>query len=74
MKILPDLVGTAWRKSSYSDGGDSNCVEIADGLPGTVPVRDSKNPGGDVLFIPAEAWSAFISGVKTDRCLYPSGS
>ncbi|MFI9258945.1 DUF397 domain-containing protein [Streptomyces sioyaensis] len=67
MKIVPDLVGAAWRKSSYSDGGDSNCVEISDGFPGAVPVRDSKNPEGPVLLFPAAAWSAFIGGVTTDR-------
>ncbi|RXS64991.1 DUF397 domain-containing protein [Streptomyces sp. TM32] len=67
MKIVPDLVGAAWRKSSYSDGGDSNCVEIADGFPGAVPVRDSKNPEGPVLIFPAAAWSGFIGGVRADR-------
>jgi hypothetical protein len=74
MKILPDLAGSAWRTSSYSDGGASNCVEVADSYPATVPVRDSKNPGGNVLLFPAEAWSAFISEVKAGRRPYSSGS
>ncbi|MFH8587288.1 DUF397 domain-containing protein [Streptomyces celluloflavus] len=74
MTVRGDLASAVWRKSSYSDGGASNCVEFADGLPGAVPVRDSKNPGGPALLFPAEAWSAFISGVKTDRRLYSSGS
>ncbi|MFE1769748.1 DUF397 domain-containing protein [Streptomyces sp. NPDC059008] len=30
MKTTPDLTGATWRKSSYSDGGDDNCVEVAD--------------------------------------------
>ncbi|MGX1848915.1 DUF397 domain-containing protein [Streptomyces sp. NPDC055299] len=64
MTTASDLAGVAWRKSSYSDGGDSNCVEIADSFPGAVPVRDSKNPTGGALSFPVAAWSAFIATVK----------
>ncbi|MFB6951197.1 DUF397 domain-containing protein, partial [Streptomyces niveus] len=32
---------TGWRKSSFSGGGNGNCLEVADGHP-VVPVRDSK--------------------------------
>ncbi|MEU7430522.1 DUF397 domain-containing protein [Streptomyces sioyaensis] len=67
MKTTPDQAAVVWRKSSYSNGGDANCVEIADGFPGTVPVRDSKNPEGPVLLLPAAAWSGFIGGVKDGR-------
>ncbi|MFI1303792.1 DUF397 domain-containing protein [Streptomyces sioyaensis] len=66
MKMTLDLAGAVWRKSSYSDGGEDNCVEIADGFPGAVPVRDSKNPTSGVLLFPAVAWSAFIGTVKGD--------
>ncbi|MFG2862754.1 DUF397 domain-containing protein [Streptomyces sioyaensis] len=66
MKTTPDHAAVVWRKSSYSNGGDANCVEIADGFPGTVPVRDSKNPDGPALLIPAMAWGAFIRQVKVD--------
>ncbi|MFI0780325.1 DUF397 domain-containing protein [Streptomyces sp. NPDC021212] len=34
-------------------------MEVADGLPGVVPVRDSKNPGPTLVF-PAASWAAFI--------------
>ncbi|WP_329149297.1 DUF397 domain-containing protein [Streptomyces sp. NBC_01456] len=67
MKTTPDQAVIAWRKSSYSNGGDANCIEIADGFPGAVPVRDSKNPEGPVLLFPTAAWSAFIGGVRADR-------
>ncbi|WP_328547392.1 DUF397 domain-containing protein [Streptomyces platensis] len=67
MKTIPNLASVVWRKSSYSDGGEDNCVEVSDGFPGAVPVRDSKNPTGGVLFFPAAAWSAFIGGVKDGR-------
>lgn len=64
MNRTPDLTTAVWRKSSYSDGGASNCIEVADGYPGTVPVRDSKLPKGDVLLFAASSWSAFVHGVK----------
>ncbi|MFF9480937.1 DUF397 domain-containing protein [Streptomyces sp. NPDC014733] len=56
-----------WRKSTYSNGDGADCVEIADNLPGIVPVRDSKAaPGGPALVIPAGAWHRFVTAVKGD--------
>jgi Domain of unknown function (DUF397) len=60
----PDLTCVTWRTSTYSQGG-TECVEVSDDLPGAVPVRDSKNPTGPVIVMPAGAWSEFIHGVKT---------
>ncbi|MGW5395019.1 DUF397 domain-containing protein [Streptomyces sp. NPDC003952] len=54
-----------WRKSSYSSGDGGNCVEVADGVPGTVPVRDSKVQGGPALMIGATAWAGFVQGLKS---------
>ncbi|MCT4356354.1 DUF397 domain-containing protein [Streptomyces sp. Je 1-79] len=59
-----DLTAAAWRKSSFSDGGGGDCVEVADNIPGTVPVRDSKNPTGPALLVPAPAWAAFVDHIK----------
>lgn len=56
-----DLSTANWRKSSYSDGGGTNCVEVSDSFPGLVPVRDSKTPTAPALFFPAGAWSAFVA-------------
>ncbi|KUO20585.1 DUF397 domain-containing protein [Streptomyces dysideae] len=64
MKRTPDLSAAVWRKSSYSEGGANDCVEIADGYPGLVPVRDSKLPEGRVLVFGASSWSAFVHGVR----------
>ncbi|MGW3117404.1 DUF397 domain-containing protein [Streptomyces sp. NPDC001107] len=55
-----DLRSARWRKSSYSNGDGGACVEVADGLPGIVPVRDSKVQEGPVLLVSAGAWTAFI--------------
>ncbi|MFD7106967.1 DUF397 domain-containing protein [Streptomyces celluloflavus] len=53
-----------WRKSSHSGTG-GNCVEIADGFPGVMPVRDSKNPSGPQLVFGAGAWTSFTETLKT---------
>ncbi|MFF4247529.1 DUF397 domain-containing protein [Streptomyces sp. NPDC001822] len=63
MSRIPDLSTTAWRKSSYSDGGANNCLEVADGFPGLVPVRDSKAPAGPALLVSAPAWTDFVTFV-----------
>ncbi|MEU7050408.1 DUF397 domain-containing protein [Streptomyces eurythermus] len=64
MTRTPDLSTATWRKSSYSEGGDNDCVEVADGYPQVVPVRDSKRPDGGALILGTASWSAFVDGVK----------
>ncbi|GAA2307180.1 DUF397 domain-containing protein [Streptomyces violaceusniger] len=66
MPTTPDLSTAAWHRSSYSSNGGGECVEVADNLPGIVPVRDSKDPDGPVLIFPNGSWSAFIATLKTD--------
>lgn len=58
--ITPDLSDARWRSSTYS-GGNNECVEVVDGLPHIVPVRDSKRPTGPVLEFDHHAWSAFLN-------------
>ncbi|MEU3052294.1 DUF397 domain-containing protein [Streptomyces griseus] len=60
----PDLSTAAWRKSTYSDGNGGACVEVADGFPGVIPVRDSKVTDGPALIVGNTAWAAFVSDVK----------
>ncbi|MFI7093488.1 DUF397 domain-containing protein [Streptomyces lydicus] len=65
MKTISDASAlNGWRKSSYSNGEGAECIEVADGHPGAVPVRDSKNPHGPALVFPASRWSSFIAAVK----------
>ncbi|MCT2276933.1 DUF397 domain-containing protein [Micromonospora chalcea] len=52
-----------WRKSTRSNGS-GNCVEVADGLPGVVGLRDSKDPTGPVLTFGRADWSTFVASVK----------
>ncbi|MEU3960563.1 DUF397 domain-containing protein [Streptomyces buecherae] len=60
----PELSAAMWRKSSYSGDDGGNCVEVAPGFAGVVPVRDSKDPNGPALAFSSSAWSAFVAGVK----------
>jgi hypothetical protein len=55
-----DLHSARWRKSSYSNADGGECVEVADSIPGLVPVRDSKTPRGPVLLLSTDAWTAFV--------------
>ncbi|MFK4151619.1 DUF397 domain-containing protein [Streptomyces fungicidicus] len=58
-----DLSNARWRKSTYSDGNGGSCVEVAAGLTGVVPVRDSKVDGGPVIVVGASAWTEFVRTV-----------
>jgi hypothetical protein len=59
----PDLSAAEWRRSTYSNTNGGECVEVADGVPGIVPVRDSKNLGPAVV-VSTDAWQAFVEQVK----------
>ncbi|PYC80234.1 DUF397 domain-containing protein [Streptomyces tateyamensis] len=58
-----DTSSARWQKSSYSQQG-GNCLEIARGLRGVMPVRDSKDPHGPALAFPAPSWTDFLAGLK----------
>ncbi|MFG1669108.1 DUF397 domain-containing protein [Streptomyces sp. Y7] len=61
-----DLSKARWRKSTYSGGsGGESCVEVADGVPGIIPVRDSKLASDSpVLLVPASAWAGFLTSLR----------
>ncbi|MFI6007981.1 DUF397 domain-containing protein [Streptomyces sp. NPDC051243] len=59
-----DLTAAAWRKSSYSAGGGTNCVEVADSYLGIVPVRDSKLPDGPVVVFGSAPWASFLRTLR----------
>lgn len=52
-----------WFKSSYSSGGDGDCVEVAL-TPTTVHLRDSKNQQGPRLTLSPTPWTDFLTHVR----------
>ena len=52
-----------WQKSSYSGSQGGNCVEVAS-VPGTVAVRDTKNPDGPRLSVTPADWRAFTQSLR----------
>lgn len=63
---IPDSSGlTGWRKASSSDPQGGNCVEVLDGYPDGVPVRDSKALKGSALVFSTAARPTFVTDVKT---------
>ena len=59
--------GAAWRKSSHSQGGGGDCVELT-AVPGLVGVRDSKNAAGPNLAFSKKAFQRFTAKMK--ECSY----
>jgi hypothetical protein len=53
----------SWRKSSYSNGGANACVEVGTSID-RVAVRDTTDPDGATLSVPAAAWAAFLSTLR----------
>ncbi|MGW3658610.1 DUF397 domain-containing protein [Streptomyces sp. NPDC005151] len=62
--VLDSSTLTGWFKSSYSGGGQGECLEVAGGYA-AVPVRDSKTPNGPALVFSADGWSSFVGAVKS---------
>ncbi|WP_432054499.1 DUF397 domain-containing protein [Streptomyces sp. bgisy022] len=65
-RVIPSTAELGgWRKSSYSNDQGGSCLEVLDGHPVGVPVRDSKNPHGPALIVPGSAWSTFVTAVRS---------
>ncbi|MBH1935924.1 DUF397 domain-containing protein [Streptomyces sp. AV19] len=57
------LNGAVWRKSTYSGGNSTNCVEISDNAPNGVHIRDSKNRRATPLHFTTPTWHAFLTAL-----------
>jgi uncharacterized protein DUF397 len=56
--VKVDLSALAWRKSSFSGGEGTNCVEVA--LPGGgAAIRDSKNSDAAIV-VSRAAWTNLL--------------
>jgi hypothetical protein len=54
----------AWRKSSYSGGGEGECLEVAAGPDGLVHFRESDDPRVTAVTTRA-IWATFVAAAKT---------
>ncbi|GAA4241010.1 DUF397 domain-containing protein [Actinomadura meridiana] len=61
----PDQSMLSWRKSSHSGGTGGECVEVA-AAPGTLLVRDSKDPGGSYLQLTSAAARDLMNRVREE--------
>jgi hypothetical protein len=55
--------GTIWRKSTASQGTESNCIEVAM-LSKLVVVRDSKDATGRRLAFTPFNWTGFLGALR----------
>ncbi|MEU1269486.1 DUF397 domain-containing protein [Streptomyces sp. NPDC005799] len=55
----------SWFKSSYSSGGDGDCVEVAI-TPATIHVRDSKNRRAPHLALSPRTWADFVAHARRE--------
>lgn len=66
MQMASRADASVWRRSSYSMGAGSTCVEVSIAAD-AVRVRDSKNPTGPVLNFTRKEWRAFLLGVRSNE-------
>ncbi|GAA1913034.1 hypothetical protein GCM10009716_23390 [Streptomyces sodiiphilus] len=59
-----------WLKSSYSESGGNNCVEVADTGAGALALRESERPG-QVLTAGPAAFRALLVHVRNGRLNFP---
>jgi hypothetical protein len=57
-----DLSGLVWRKSSFTGGDGTNCVEVAL-PPEAAALRDSKHRTGPILQVPRASLALLLKSV-----------
>ncbi|MFE0420894.1 DUF397 domain-containing protein [Streptomyces sp. NPDC058953] len=57
----PSKLCISWHKSSYSSPNGGQCLEVGKGIPGIVPLRDSKRPDGPVIMLTPKAWAGLVA-------------
>ncbi|MEU6521856.1 DUF397 domain-containing protein [Streptomyces sp. NPDC046924] len=64
-RTIPNTAGLqGWRKSSHSNDQGGSCLEVLDGYPSGIPVRDSKVPGGPAVVFSVTGWASFIAALQ----------
>lgn len=55
-----------WQKSSFSTGGEGNCIELAAATPGHIHLRESDHPH-DIATTTPHALAELLRAIKADR-------
>ncbi|GAA3871884.1 hypothetical protein GCM10022243_41420 [Saccharothrix violaceirubra] len=63
---MNDLTQREWRKSSYSNGENGQCVELATVGAG-LAIRDSTNSDGGEVLVGPRARLAFLAALKVSQ-------
>ncbi|MFJ3720566.1 DUF397 domain-containing protein [Streptomyces sp. NPDC090057] len=58
-----DVSGARRRRSVYVNGDGGKCFDVADGVPGVVPVPDSEVADGSEVLIGRATWVRFVRGM-----------
>ncbi|GGN39321.1 hypothetical protein GCM10012285_16240 [Streptomyces kronopolitis] len=66
MTLRPSGTTLTWFKSSYSGSDNNDCIEVAT-TPGTVRIRDSKDPRGPQLRVQPGTWADFLAYAADER-------
>ncbi|MER5468773.1 DUF397 domain-containing protein [Streptomyces sp. NPDC002935] len=66
---MPQLV---WQKSSFSGGGEGECVELAATATGHIHLRESDRPG-DIATSTPHALAGLLHALKDDSWGPPRG-
>lgn len=65
--IRTDLPIDRYKKSSYSEGGNAQCLGTQRTEDGSVAVADTKDFERGAFVFPTTAWTAFVESVKTNN-------
>ncbi|WP_149830346.1 DUF397 domain-containing protein [Streptomyces tailanensis] len=59
---MPQLT---WQKSSFSTGGEGNCIELAAATPSRIHLRESDQPDAIAMATP-QVLAEFLHALKAD--------
>jgi hypothetical protein len=58
------MMDSTWKTSSYTQGGNSNCVEARLATADTVNIRDTHYPERGHLEVPGSEWRALLGALR----------
>lgn len=62
--IRHNLPPQGWRKSSYSDQNNPNCLELQSTPDALVAIGDSKDRPRGALTLSPHAWATFVHSIR----------